>query len=302
MRVTEINVNLSAVIPIGDYSNYRPQYSLTAKLTDKDNPKECLEQLREEVRTMINNDRARLQHQDRVNYLNKVRFYSKDGSPKLPSVTSIIGWTDFLYQLKNPNPFGGVNDEELKEYGARGTIIHTAIEHWFKTGKMVPQGKGINLKSVFQGGEWKTSFSELKVEELLIRDSKLKVEDCNWLGFWEKYGKDIEVKFLERVVYGKGYAGRLDAYGTWKGEPALFDWKTTSNYNAKVEMKYYKQLSAYAKGLNGVKRPKWLVIVPLNPSNKCGFGAPKITEYSDGLFNAFEQDVRQFNNDFKSLI
>lgn len=293
MKITKVKVNLSAVIPTGSYQNYKPMYELEAELGDTP-PHQAMEELREMIRRMFTQDWTRLRNKDKTDFLSKVRFYEKDGK-KLPSVTSILSWADLLYKLRNPeeNKFGGVEEDELAEYAARGTLVHKSVERWFhdtKAGKETPKG----YKMV-------TEFADQVVEHALLSDSKLKVEDCDWLGFWEKHGTDIELKQAEKVVYGKDYAGRLDYYGLWKGEPAIFDVKTSSTYTEKVKLKYAKQMSAYAKGISGVKKPTKLVIMPLNPSNKCGFGAPIVFDYSENLFSSFAQDVKMFYRDFKDL-
>jgi len=291
MQIKEVSVTLSAVVPTGAYANYRPSYTVTASIDEGEDYNKAITELKTEVNKQLRNDWVRLHDKDKVDYLSKVRWYEKNGK-KYPSVTSVLGWSELLWKIRNPSDFGGVSEDELQEYAARGTIIHKGIEQWFQDTKGLP----------VPGYEFKFDHPELVVEKLLLQESKLEAKACNWLGFWEKYGADIKFNFMERAVFGQGYAGRLDAYGTWKGEPAVFDFKTTSTYNARVELKYFKQMSAYAKALSGVKKPKWLVIIPLNPSNKCGFGAPKIEQFSDNLFNSFASDLRAFNNDFKDLI
>lgn len=290
MKLKEISATISAVIPTGDFANYRPSYTMSADLCENDNAKNCIDVLREQITDLLRQDWTRLRDKDKMDFLKKVRFYEKAGK-KNPSVTSILAWSEFLYKLRNADKFqfGGVTEDELEQYGARGTIVHKAVEHWF------------NTKTEEKDGEWKTTFAETKIEELLVRDSKLSVDDCNWLGFWEKYGNKIEIQAMEKVVHGNGYSGKLDMYGTWEKKPAVFDVKTTSTYTARVEMKYYKQLAAYANALKGKKKVEVLVIIPLNPSNKSGFGAPKVAKFTKELFNSFQKDLQQFEQDFAGL-
>lgn len=298
MKITKVTVNLSAVIPTGQYQNYKPMYQLEADMTEKDDPQTSLESLRETIRKMFAQDWNRLRNTDKMNYLSKVRWYEKD-KKKFPSVTSILGWSDLLYRLRNPDKFefGGVDEDELQEYAARGTIVHRGVQEWFKISGGGKKTEGLErLPGIIE------SLPDLTVERATLAESKLNAGDCNWPGFWAKYGEKMIIKFMERAVYGQGYAGRLDMYGTWDGEPAIFDIKTTSNYTERVKLKYFKQMSAYARALTGVKKPKWLVIIPLNPSNKSGFGAPLVVENDDSLFNSFMSDLRQFNLDFRDLI
>lgn len=297
MRITEITVNLSAVIPTGSYQNYKPMYEIKAALESGEDPKVCMEAAREEIRKMFAQDWARLRSKDKIDYLNKARFY-EEGNKRLPSVTTVLGWSELLYKLRNPDlfKFGGVEEDELAEYAARGTVVHRGVFQWFedtKGGKAVPPEYQIV-----------TSFSDLVVEQILLSESKLLVSDCNWLGFWAKHGERISFKFGERKIVNaeEGFAGRLDYYGLWDKEPAVFDIKTASKYDERKKLSYFKQMAAYASGLKGVKKPKWLVIIPLNPSNKSGFGEPLVAENSDNLLNSFRQDLKQFKADFRDLL
>jgi len=288
MKISEVTVNLSAVIPTGSYQNFKPMYELKAQLEEGDNSQKCLEDLRETIRKLFAQDWTRLRDKDKMDFLTKVRWYEHEGK-KLPSVTSVLGWAELNYKLRNPEKFqfGGVDEDELQEYGARGTIVHRQAQDWFENG----------MKSDYV---MKTEFPELLVEKQLLKESHLKVEDCNWLGFIEKHGKDFTFEKNELRVIGEGYAGTLDFIGTYKGRLAIIDIKTTTNYTPRSELNYFKQMAAYAKA-TGLEI-KDLVIIPLTPSNKCGFGAPKVEEMSDNLFNSFNDDLKAFERDFRDLI
>ena len=288
MNIKEITVNLSAVIPTGSYQNYKPMYELKAELTEADDAQLCLEQLRETIRKLFTQDWTRLRDKDKSNFLANVRWYEKDGK-KLPSVTSVLGWAELNYKLRNPEKyqFGGVSEDDLQEYGARGTVVHRQAQDWFESGMKADH-------------VMKEEFPELVVERQLLKESNLKVEDCSFLGFIEKHGKDFTFQSCEQQVIGEGYAGRLDFVGTYKGRLAIIDIKTTSTYTPRGELQYFKQLAAYAKATE--LDIKDLVIIPLNPSNKCGYGAPKVVEMSDNLFNSFNEDLKAFERDFKDLI
>lgn len=297
MKITEVTVNLSAVIPTGSYQNYKPMYEVKGQLEEGDSALMALQQGRDIVRRMFVQDWTRLREKDKTEYLNKCRFYEEKGK-KYPSVTSIIGWSELLYRLRNPDKFqfGGVEEDELAEYAARGTIVHRGVQQWFTDTKggtnIPPDYKVTNV------------FSDLVVEQTLLAESKLSVESCNWLGFWAKYGEKFKLTKSEKKVVSQkfGYAGRFDLYGTYENKPAIIDIKTSSSYPERKKLMYFKQLSAYANALFGVKRPEKLVIIPLNPSNKSGFGEPIIADNSENLFNSFRKDLSQFQADFKDLI
>lgn len=288
MKITKATVNLSAVIPTGSYQNYKPMYQLEADIGDNEDSQLCLEELREKIRKLFAQDWVRLRDKDRSNFLQTVRWYEKDGK-KYPSVTSVLSWADFNYKLRNPDKFqfGEISEDDLAEYGARGTVVHRQVQDWFENGMQ----KDYVMKE---------EFPELLVEKQLLKESHLKAEDCSFLGFMEKHGKDFTFDKCELEVIGEGYAGRLDLLGTYKGELAVLDVKTTTNYTARTELRYFKQMAAYAKA-TGLDIKK-LVIIPLTPSNKCGYGAPKVEDMSDNLFNSFNDDRKAFERDFNDLI
>lgn len=288
MKITNVEAQLSAVMPTGQFSNFKPTYTLSATLDEGDVPEVAIGVLRDKARKMLEQDWTRLHNKDKFDFFSTVRWYSDKKGNKYPSVTSILAWADILYKLRNPNEYdyGGITEDELDEYAARGTLVHEAVETWFKTGQYVVQTEANSP------------------DALKLQDSKLKAEDCNFLGFWEEHGKDFSIKFMEREVVDPvvGYGGRLDMYGTYKGVPAIIDIKTTSTYTAKVDLKYFKQLSAYARAVKGVKKPECLVIIPLNPSNKCGYGKPRVSTDIDAMFSEFKKDVNRFKSDFSSLM
>ena len=121
---------------------------------------------------------------------------------------------------------------------------------------------------------------------------KLDWKDCNFRGFEKKHGKDFEFGPCEVQVTNleAGYAGRLDNDAKYKGEPAILDFKTSSSYDKHKLAQYWKQLASYAHPLGR----KVLVIIPLNPKNKSGFGEPVVCKEVKKYYNLFLQDRQAF--------
>lgn len=272
-RTIEIVASVSAKIPTGQYENFSPFYS--AKLITKCNGDmvEVISRETDLIRAVLNKkldeDYERVRIENIKSTRQDLRFYTR-GEKSYPSVTSV-------QSAINPISFDA---DKLRQYASRGSIVHAQVDHFFKT------------------GVWETDILKIpqtKTDYLIVTQGSLKLKwtDCSPMGFWEKYGKDFEVVANEQTLYNDEYmyAGTADLVCLYQGKKTLADFKTASNYdNDKLE-KYWGQTAAYARCLEGVEQ---LMIIPLNPSNKSGFGAPIIETDINRYFALFLQDRAAF--------
>lgn len=258
---TEITVSMTGTIPTASFENFKPLYAIKKEfeqeLTDLE-INNIVENLRGFVENKLNADFLRGIKKRIEKQRSDMRFYEFDGKI-YPSVTSII------------NPFGIDYDPYLlSQYAARGTIVHKQAEKMLKIIAEGEEPKALDPKII------KTK--EIQDAVKLVENGTLGLswKDCNPVGFWKKYGDDIEVEKIEFKVKNDRYlfAGTADIVGKYKEQRAILDWKTASNYSGNKLEKYKMQLSAYAKCVGA----KVGVILPLKPKNKSGFGKPIVIE------------------------
>lgn len=280
-RTIELTASVSAVIPTGNYENFKPLYSVKEIFT-ANNKKvdEVISKRTDELRSLLNSklqddydkmriERIKLQRVD-------IRFYQR-GDRQYPSVTSIISAVE-------PINFDPV---KLKQYGSRGSLVHKQIGHFFQT-----------------GGTWENNVLKImgtKLDYLVVTqgDLKLKWDDCNFPAFWQKFGKDFapvseSFKLDNEITLFNDeylYAGTLDLRCKYLDKKTLADFKTASDYDNDKLDRYFRQLAAYAVMEKDVEQ---MMIIPLNPSNKTGFGAPIIETDIQGYFQKFLQDRAAF--------
>ncbi len=244
MKIKEIKVSKSGVIPIASYSNLRPGYEITADVNEGDDISQVLAKLQDvlDQRFAIEENKALVGLIERQ--FKNIGFHEKDGK-KYPRVSSIMGWDQ---EWKIPK-------YELSQYGARGTIVHKLC-HLFVTGK-----------KWFNPAEIKELENEVNI--LLSGNLKLHWKDCSHKKFFEKYIEDIgEVEAMEKLVFNEElfYAGIPDLVAPFNGLKSIIDYKTGS-YT-------FIQLAAYAGCVLGIKQ---LVIFPLGASNNVsGYSKPVI--------------------------
>lgn len=288
-RTIEITASFSGKIPTGSFENENPFFAL----------KEIIEPSETEVLTMTDEEiksRQRELHQlcydqfkrqaeistnERIakTYKN-IRWYDGKDGMKYPSVTSIL---DMDVDFKIPQ-------DELKQYGARGTIIHKQSEIFLRT------------------GEWKEAkdIPEIAADFLTLKRGSLglEVEDVDFRAFFKDY--PFKVLELEKHVvnHEHKYGGRLDILGviesTNKGKwdkiegvkfdvPTVLDIKTATSMD---KTKGLTQLSAYAK-VDGIEQ---ICLIPLTKENQCGFAKPVITTNIERYFNLFLKARKDFEN------
>ena len=270
---TEICSSYSGKISTSKFENCSPFFSLketwtgqlddaTISIRQKQLSVLCEEKFSEvEKRELI----AKIQ-EDRKD----IRFYNI-GNESFPSVTSIINWdNDFEEKTQHITP------DEMRQYAARGTIIHKQVSIFLET------------------GEWKDpkDIPELYLYRVILKKGSLglSMDGYDFRGFYEKY--PFKKIATEQVVFNKEfkYAGTYDIKGLLDGVVTLFDVKTGSSINKSAA---FKQLTAYAH-TQGNEDVKQLVIVPLNNTTKQGFSAPAIEIDIEKYWPAFKEDRKMF--------
>ena len=209
------------------------------------------------------------------------RVIEKEGI-KYVSVTTVLSG---IYPIAFP-------EYQLRQYAARGYIVHAQVKHFLRTGVWEQD----LLKIPFTEEEMLRMCQDLQT---VSRGSlQLTWKDCNFLGFLEKYGKDFkpwkggcgdDICFNEQFRY----VATPDWPCLYRDEPAIADIKTSSHYPEFRVNKFKKQTAAYAKSY-GNGEAKQTVIIPLNPANKCGFGKPIVEKDVDIYFKYFVKDRQIF--------
>jgi len=162
--------------------------------------------------------------------------------------------------------------ELLKQYASRGTIVHKQVEEYLLTGDIISP----------EETDLPTDLSTVKEGSL-----KLPIDSCNYQGFFEEYGNDFDVRYVEKKLKNTThhYMGRSDIIGKYKGEWAIMDIKTASSYTPEKMIDYWMQLAAYA---NCIKPPlKRMVIIPLTPTSEYGYEEPIVNDDVEHYFNLF---------------
>jgi hypothetical protein len=244
MKIKEITASLSATIGTGPYENLKPNYGMTIELMDGDSEVEAFDKARKFLHEMLDNEANRAKTDLIEKQYQNIRFYEVNGK-KYPSVTSILGW----------NTEWKITEDELCQYGARGTIIHTLIEKYFKD------------KIWYEP----TDLPELEneVNTLMSGSKGLTWKTCSYKEAIENIVKDVEVVATEQRVYNDAhlYCGRFDMLCKYKGELTLMDFKSGTTTDM-------RQLAAYSACLTGIRQ---LCIIPCGQTeNKSGFKKPII--------------------------
>lgn len=255
MKIKEIKASLSGVIPIASYENLKPYYEISAELEDGDNVDESMKALRKIMRWHFeqegNNAKADLIEKQ----YSGVRFYEKDGK-KYPSVTSILGW----------NVDWKISEDELQQYGARGTIVHKIIEEFLAKGEWIDPLNAPELAN--------------EVATVTAGSLALSWVDCSYKAALEAIKGDIKVISQEQEVFNDEhlYAGRCDLVAMYKGKKSIIDFKSGTTTDM-------RQLAGYAACLDGIEQ---LVIVPVGPNdNKSGIKKPIISTDITAEFKKF---------------
>jgi genome maintenance exonuclease 1 len=166
---------------------------------------------------------------DRTTIDGKRHYCLPDGS-KVPSVTTILDRTkpaearEALARWRKS--VGEQRAQEITTEAAnRGTRMHAYLEHYVLTSEMKPlPGNPFAHPSWFMSAE-------------VILNGLQHVDE-----FW---GTEVP------LYYSGLYAGTTDLIGTWKGQPAILDFKQSNKVKKREYIgDYFLQLAAYAAAHN----------------------------------------------------
>lgn len=273
----KLKVKAAGTIPTQNYGNYQPSYEMEEDFEGTPDAAECrfrelrtiVERLYSErdrkFKELLDSKLEQVQEVVEGKKLFKIRWYPI-GDTVFPSVTSII----HPYGIEFPEDMieRGWTQEDLNAYAMRGTILHDQAETFFSTGNF----DSLEAHPLFSSV---TSYRS----KVITDDKPLSPLDCSFEGFWKKHGPDFEILESEKQVSfidgDKGWAGRFDLMGKYKNHLCIIDIKTASSYKPEKLEDYFTQCAGYdlAYHVEGESYRDY-VIIPLNPSNKCGFGAP----------------------------
>jgi len=266
MKIKEIRAALSGVIPIASYENLKPYYEIVAELDADDDVDVEFKKLKDVLRWHFEQEGNRAKADVIEKQYAGIRFYEREGK-KYPSVTSITGWnTDWK-----------ITEDELQQYGSRGTIVHKLIELYFRDGMWrnpleIPELE--NDVAVLMGGSKKLSWI-----------------DCSYVAAIKAIAGDLQVLEQENELYNEEhlYAGRADLLCKYKGKLTIMDFKT----GATTDM---RQLAAYGACCEGVEQ---LVILPVGPTdNKSGLKKPVVSTNIEKEFKSFLYARAKFRERF----
>lgn len=271
----EITVSATGKIPRRSFENYSPFFSIKeivpGPLSDEARILRQKELYRE-IHALFNAERDNIRLEELQDQFKNLRFtLNPNTGKKYPHVTDILYWDADFY----------ISADKLTQYGARGSAIHAMVDHW------------INNK------EWTREVIN-KRDLILLETGSLRLidtlDDINFLAFIEKHGSDFT--FGEGEFRGFNdeyfYCGKLDRLGTYQGVPCIIDWKCRGGQTTD-----FKQMAMYRKledpRLRDITR---MVIVPLNPDNKAGYGKPMVSDEIEKYFNLALRDRHDFRDKF----
>lgn len=262
----EITVSVSGKIPRRSYENFSPMLSIKEFLLANTNDTDRLKRqkaLQLQLEGLFNQTRDSIKLEELQETFKNLRFTLNpaDGK-KYPHVTDILYWSSEFY----------ISADELTQYGARGSAVHSMIDHWIAT------------------KEWSDKVIR-KSDIILLKHGSLRLFDTldsiNFMGFMEKFGADFEFGGGEKQGFNKDhfYCGTYDREGLYQKRPAIVDWKCRA---AKDDD--FKQMAMYLHlddpKMQFVRENKGvMVIVPLNSDNKSGYGKPAVSDEIEKYFN-----------------
>jgi len=265
MKIKEVSASVSGVVPIAKYENLRPFYSITAEVGERESIDEVLTKLKSTLRMHFDLEVNRAKADLLEKQYSSLRFYEEDGM-KYVSVTAVLNW----------DKDWKISEDELRQYGCRGTIIHKLVYTYLESGTWIDPEALPELKeacAVVLGGSLGLHWS-----------------DCSYQTFFEKHRDKIKIESTEKRVVNKErlYAGRYDILGEWEGSRAIMDIKSGSG-----DM---RQLAAYAVCCKDIDK---LVILPVGRTdNKSGYMKPIISENIQTEYKAFLKARARFRERF----
>lgn len=277
-KTVEITVSVSGKIPRRSYENFSPTFVIKEIIPGSISDSARLsrqKQLYDEIHKLFNSQRDAIRLEEIQDQFKNLRFTinPKDGK-KYPHVTDILYWDADFY----------ISPEQLAQYGARGSGVHRMIDGYISR---LPDKKW-DLTDI------------AKRDAILLKNGSLKLwdtlGDINFLGFMEKYGKDIEFGDGEFQAFNAEhfYCGRPDRVGKYLGIPTIFDWKCRAGHEDD-----FKQMAMYCHLDDPrLKEIKQMVIVPLNPKNVSGFGKPMVSDELGKHFGLALRDRMDYRDKF----
>ena len=243
MKIKEVTVGRSGVIPVAAYENLRPSYSITAEVGEGESHQDVIVELDKYLQTVFDHASNAAKAELLAQQYAGLRLYEKNGR-QYPSVTSIL----------NYGKEWRVTEDELSQYASRGTIVGEMVETFLKTGTWLDP----------------TTVPALAEDVSVLLGGSLNMgwDQCSHRAFCEKYAKEIQVEAVQGTVFNDEalYAGTFDVVGTYEGKRSLMDVKCGG-----WDM---RQLAAYAVCCDDIER---LVILPVGPTdNKCGYKKPVV--------------------------
>ena len=284
----EISISVTGKIPRRQFENYSPFYSvkeiITLEDSDGDQSKTDIirkarqQELRNQLEDLFSKDRERIQLEElQSTYKNFDFVLNPKNNKKYPRVTDILYWDADFY----------ISPEKLVQYGARGSAIHAMIEHWIETKEWGEYKKIIR----------KRDYILLETGSERLIDT---LDQINFVGFMDEYGKDIEFGEGEFRAFNDQYfyCGQPDRVGKYKKKKAIFDYKCRA-----IQDSDFKQMAMYCNLDDPrLKDIETMVGIPLNPSNKSGYGRPVVVEGRaeiEKYFNLALKDRYEFKDKFK---
>lgn len=162
---------------------------------------------------------------------NERKYVTPDGG-KLPSVTTILNATKSQEQKQAlidwKKRVGEVKAQEISTTAAsRGTRMHSFLEHFIKNDEL--KNPGTNPFSI----------QSHKMAQLIIDNAFPNIN--------ESWGVEVS------LYYPELYAGTADYIGSWKGNPAIIDFKQSNKPKIKSWIgDYFLQVCAYSESHNEI--------------------------------------------------
>lgn len=281
LEQVEVVASFTGTIETGSYSNEKPFFSLKEIWSGEINVEERQLELQKICYDQFKRH-AEVAYQEKLakTYRN-IRFYDGKDNLKYPSVTSIINWDKDFH----------IPPDELKQYGARGTIIHKQVEIFLSTGK------------------WKepSDIPEVYPDLVTVKRGSLGLEADN-VDFRQFY-KDYPFKVIELETtvlnHDLHYGGRQDIKctiesknkGKWdKIKDVLYDVPTILDVKSSTTLDKtsgLKQQTAYWNCQDDVQQ---VGLIHLTKENKCGYAKPVIIQDKEKYWHLFLKDLEDFKN------
>ncbi len=282
MRIKEVTVGKSGVIPKASYSNLRPSYNITIELDENDNENDVILRAKELVNKHFELDEYRAHVDLLQKQFKEIRFYDAPEGLKYPSITSVLYYDKDWFISKG----------DLIQYGSMGTIIHEVF--WFALNSYLKDKKII----------WKDpmEFSNLQKEIGIVLNGSLKLD-------WNHYSyKEFGNEYIPKIkkVYGIEQVllnPQIRVGGTYDliAELELDKKPILSSIDLKTGAYDMRQLAFHAKTWNEIHEEKiqQMVVFPLGKTtNKCGYEKPKVETDIDKHWDSLLEKRSIFKDDF----